>query len=95
MADIIQLPTPIKPIVPGSPEDLERHNEWLYGEHGIYPKRGQRCLCENAYRGLGRLYNVTMGKGWVRMNTHPDCPHHGTEAQDKWRADHNMRKLRR
>lgn len=37
-----------------------------------------RCTCEHAWKSLGRLYGVSMGKGWVRLTTDPDCPHHGT-----------------
>jgi hypothetical protein len=36
-----------------------------------------RCTCEYEFKGLGRLYGISMGKGWVRLTTEPDCPHHG------------------
>lgn len=35
------------------------------------------CPCAYAWRGLGTLYGVSMGHGWVRQTTDPDCPHHG------------------
>lgn len=34
------------------------------------------CSCEYAWRSLGYLYGVSMGKGWVRMTTEPDCSVH-------------------
>ena len=55
-----------KPGVPASP--LARWLAWLgTGD----------CLCPHEWKSLGHLYGVSMGKGWVRMDTHPDCPHHG------------------
>ena len=71
-------------------ETLEHHMEWLYGEHGVYPGN-QRCLCEHAYQGLGVLYGVSMGKGWVRTTTDAACPHHGIEAS-RWRSAAHRRK---
>jgi hypothetical protein len=59
-------------VAPDSLEALERHMKWLY------PDPAKPCICAHDYRGLGRLYGVTMGKGWVRMTTHPECLHHGT-----------------
>lgn len=44
----------------------------------VYVDKDDRCTCDYAYKGLGRLYGVSMGKGWVRMTTEPGCPHHGT-----------------
>jgi hypothetical protein len=35
-----------------------------------------RCTCEYEFKSLGRLYGIGMGKGWVRLTTGPDCPHH-------------------
>lgn len=34
------------------------------------------CKCDYSYIGLGRLHGMDMGKGWVRITTHPACPHH-------------------
>lgn len=34
------------------------------------------CTCPHEWRGLGRLYGISMGKSWVRMDTTPGCPHH-------------------
>lgn len=39
------------------------------------------CICEYAWQSLGRLYNVSMGKGWVRISTEKQCVHHGTKAE--------------
>lgn len=55
---------------PGNPESLARWMEWLYGD------QPESCRCDSAWKSLGRLHGVDMGKGWVRMNTHPDCLHH-------------------
>ena len=38
------------------------------------------CTCPHEYKGLGILYGVSMGKGWVRMTDDPNCPHHGRRA---------------
>ena len=35
------------------------------------------CTCKFEWKSLGRLYNVAMGDGWVRMKDDPDCPRHG------------------
>lgn len=59
----------------GTPESLDRHYAWLY------PNKARPCRCEHAYRSLGRDGRINMGKGWVRVTTHPDCYHHGTAAQ--------------
>ena len=55
---------------------LARHLDWLYGENGCYGNKGP-CTCDHAWKSLGRLERVNMGKGWVRTNTDPDCPNHG------------------
>ena len=34
------------------------------------------CKCDHAVRGLGTLHGINMGKGWVRITTHPACPVH-------------------
>ena len=47
---------------------------WLNRETGAKP-----CTCRYEWRGLGTLYGVNMGKGWVRMDTEPGCPDHGEE----------------
>jgi hypothetical protein len=36
------------------------------------------CTCKRAIRPLGRLYGVSMGKGWGRTGTTKDCPIHDT-----------------
>jgi hypothetical protein len=35
------------------------------------------CSCPYEWRGLGVLYGVSFGKGWVRMKDDSRCPHHG------------------
>jgi hypothetical protein len=35
------------------------------------------CTCPHAYKSLGKLYGISMGKGWVRLIDDPDCPEHG------------------
>lgn len=35
------------------------------------------CTCPVGWRSLGILYGVSFGKGWVRLDDAPDCPHHG------------------
>lgn len=34
------------------------------------------CTCEHRWRGLGVLYGVSFGNGWVRVTDNPGCPHH-------------------
>jgi hypothetical protein len=50
----------------------------------VYVYKDDRCPCEYAYKSLGQGY----GKGWVRLTTEPDCPHHGTArlAGHGWHA---------
>lgn len=50
-------------------EDLRRWSAYVEGD--------DRCTCEHVWKGLGTLYGVSFGKGWVRLTTEPGCPHHG------------------
>jgi len=50
---------------------LRRDLEWLHTPD---------CSCPYEWKGLGILYGVSMGKGWVRMSTDPNCRHHGVDA---------------
>lgn len=34
------------------------------------------CLCEHGIRSLGAINGILMGKGRVRLTTHPKCPEH-------------------
>lgn len=70
-------------VEPGGKESLRRHLAWLYtGKDAVYSENaGTPCLCEHAFKGLGRVYGMDMGKGWVRMTTNPNCVHHGTKAE--------------
>lgn len=46
---------------------------------GVVPTRkpfDDRCRCDFDYRSLGKLHGINMGKGWVRITTHPKCPVH-------------------
>lgn len=49
-------------------DSLVRHLAWL---------EISDCPCQYAWKQLGALYRVSLGKGWVRMTTDPTCPHHG------------------
>lgn len=61
-------------------DDLNRWLLWLYGD--------KPCICRHERKGLGRLYGVSMGDGWVRVDTVRTCPHHGIEAE-RARAERN------
>lgn len=37
----------------------------------------ERCTCPHEIQGLGLLYGISLGRGWVRLDDDPDCPHHG------------------
>jgi len=51
---------------------LEAHLEWL----GI-----ERCVCPFEWKdSIGRLYGISMGSGWVRLSTNPDCEYHGDDS---------------
>jgi hypothetical protein len=50
------------------PDDLRK---WL-----VYVNGDDRCPCRHEWKGLGVLYGVSMGDGWVRITTEPDCPQH-------------------
>jgi hypothetical protein len=38
------------------------------------------CTCPRAIRSLGRLYGISMGKGWVRLSTDTACPVHASSV---------------
>ena len=59
----------------GQDDSLDRWIEYVYGD--------LRCKCEYAWKGLGRFGGADMGKGWVRITTHSECVHHGTEAEQE------------
>lgn len=48
------------------------------------------CTCPVEYKSLGRLYGISMGKGWVRLRDDPDCPHHGRKAVEDGRAAESL-----
>lgn len=31
------------------------------------------CGCAYKWKAIGRLYGVSMGYGWIRMDASPDC----------------------
>jgi hypothetical protein len=37
----------------------------------------EACTCPHKWKGLGVLYGISMGDGWVRMTDAEDCPVHG------------------
>lgn len=39
-----------------------------------------RCTCPTAYRSLGKLHGISLGKGWVRTADDPTCPIHGVAS---------------
>jgi hypothetical protein len=43
------------------------------GQHNFQVKD---CPCPHEWKGYGRLYGVSMGKGWVRMADAPECEAH-------------------
>ena len=44
----------------------------------IFVYGDDRCCCRYEWKGIGVLYDVSMGDGWVRTTTEPGCPHHGS-----------------
>jgi hypothetical protein len=54
-----------------APDSIESLQEWLAWLHP-----GVKCKCTYDYKSLGLLHGVSMGKGWLRMSTHPQCPVH-------------------
>lgn len=55
---------------PACPDSLRRWLKWV----DILD-----CPCAFDWQSIGILHGVSMGKGWVRVTTEPDCPHHGTK----------------
>jgi hypothetical protein len=45
------------------------------------------CTCPHEWKSYGRLYGISMGKGWARMATEPACPNHGAAAPTSRKAD--------
>jgi hypothetical protein len=44
------------------------------------------CTCAHEWRKCtGRLYGISTGPGWVRTSTEPECPQHGTVAEEQRR----------
>lgn len=52
-------------------ESLRQRLAWLDTE---------TCPCKHARKPIGLLYGISMGDGWVRLTTEPDCPHHGVQT---------------
>lgn len=52
-------------------DSLARSLAWLGTED---------CSCPHHWGSLGRLYNISMGQGWIRTDTDPACRHHGSRA---------------
>jgi hypothetical protein len=49
------------------------------GAAGPPPPWAEHCTCSWTWKNLGRLYGISMGAGWVRMDTDPACPDHGAK----------------
>lgn len=53
----------------------------LYGD--------DRCTCRHEIKSLGVLYGISFGRGWVRLDDDPGCPHHGSTTppgrHESWR----------
>src|ERR1700677_2006711 len=43
------------------------------------------CTCPYEWKGLGVLYGISMGEGWVRMLTVKTCPEHGEDSEQALR----------
>jgi hypothetical protein len=48
--------------------DLRQHLISCYGD--------DHCTCPHRWQGLGILYGISLGKGWVRLLDDLNCPHH-------------------
>jgi hypothetical protein len=48
---------------------------------GLAQSYRKHCTCPHEHRPLGRLYGISMGKGWVRLRDDPDCPQHGRRGR--------------
>jgi hypothetical protein len=61
-----------------------RH-QWLIdvSDKLVWDKRGilVGCTCRYEWRSLGVLYRINLGKGWLRMDDDPRCPHHARKPQ--------------
>ena len=77
------------------PEDDLPEHKVMYWTDETRPKHMKNpCTCPHGWRSYGRLYGVSMGKGWVRLSTTPNCPehdscHHFTEQVRKDRMKAN------
>ncbi len=74
----------------GQNVDNDKHMDWLFGDSGL-----PMCKCAHAIRSLGRQDGINMGKGWVRITTHPECAHHGTKAEAERKARQKSKGWRR
>lgn len=41
-------------------------------------RKSQPCTCPRGKRSLGHLYDISMGRGIVRLSTTKGCPEHDT-----------------
>jgi hypothetical protein len=44
------------------------------------PDWARDCTCPLDYRGLGILYGISLGEGWIRLSDAPDCPVHAVTS---------------
>jgi hypothetical protein len=58
------------------PTRLEAERDEADDWGGPLPSWAKGCTCPLGLKPLGRLHDVSMGNGWVRLTTDPNCPHH-------------------
>jgi hypothetical protein len=51
------------------------------------PFKDPRCTCPHGVASFGRLYGISMGRGWVRLEDGPDCPVHEYRPKRKRSAE--------
>lgn len=56
-----------------------------------FQRKPQECTCPHGERPLGKLHDVSMGRGVVRLSTTEGCPEHDTCHQ--WTAENRAKYL--
>lgn len=54
------------------------YDEAYYAELDLYAKVESRPTCGCSYRwdSFGKLDGISIGEGWIRTDTNPDCKEH-------------------